>query len=94
MNCNLNDTPNAFSPNGDGVNDNLEFKVGGGEIYSILIYNRWGRLLKEIGPDVSFWDGTDLNGNLVPDGTYFYIISVEMINQTTDKVQGFVSVFK
>jgi gliding motility-associated-like protein len=94
VNCNLNDTPNAFSPNGDGVNDNLEFKVGGGEIYSILIYNRWGRLLKEIGPDVSFWDGTDLNGNLVPDGTYFYIISVEMINQTTDKVQGFVSVFK
>jgi gliding motility-associated-like protein len=94
VNCNLNDTPNAFSPNGDGVNDNLEFKVGGGKIYSILIYNRWGRLMKEIGPDVSFWDGTDMNGNSVTDGTYFYIISVEMINETTDKVQGFVAVYK
>jgi gliding motility-associated-like protein len=94
VNCNLNDTPNAFSPNGDGVNDNLEFKVGGGKIYSILIYNRWGRLMKEIGPDISFWDGTDMNGNPVTDGTFFYIISVEMINETTDKVQGFVAVYK
>jgi len=38
--CILDDTPNAFSPNGDGSNDYLEFNVEGGKIYSALIYNR------------------------------------------------------
>lgn len=94
VNCILDDTPNAFSPNGDDTNDYLEFNVEGGKIYSALIYNRWGRLIKEIGPDISKWDGTDMDGKMVTDGTYFYILSVEMINETIDKVQGFVAVYK
>lgn len=94
LNCILDDTPNAFSPNGDGTNDYLEFNVEGGKIYSALIYNRWGRLIKEIGPNISIWDGTDMDGKAVTDGTYFYILSVEMINETVDKVQGFVAVYK
>jgi len=35
-----------------------------------------------------------MDGKAVTDGTYFYILSAEMINETVDKVQGFVAVYK
>ena len=50
--------PNAFSPNGDGIND--EFFVLGPECDLILlrIYNRWGALIFE-STDINIgWDGT------------------------------------
>jgi uncharacterized repeat protein (TIGR01451 family) len=80
----------GFSPNGDGMNDNLTIKVDGGlEIEQITIVNRWGgtvfvsdnldRKLELIG-----WDGRSNRGILVnagtefvPSGTYFYHIKVK-----------------
>ncbi|MGK0127899.1 MAG: gliding motility-associated-like protein [Candidatus Azotimanducaceae bacterium] len=69
--------PEAFSPNGDGLNE--EFKIMGlTDIfteYSILIYNRYGNLVHEGNNNLPLWNGTLLNTNkLVPTGTYFYTL--------------------
>ena len=67
--------PNAFSPNGDGINDTwriqyLESYPGA----SIEVFNRYGqKVFVSTGYDVE-WDGY-FNGSLLPIGTYYYIIN-------------------
>jgi len=67
--------PNAFSPNGDGLND--EFKpierYDYLHSYYLSIYNRWGQLIFETNNISEGWDGT-YKGQLAPDGTYIYRI--------------------
>jgi gliding motility-associated-like protein len=55
---------NAFTPNGDGVND--VFLKG----VDLTIVNRWGQQLYQ---GIDGWDGT-FNGKKVAPGTYYYII--------------------
>lgn len=66
--------PNAFSPNGDNLND--EFKLVGpvDEIvqYSLKIYDRWGAQVFETRELSSGWDG-QINGNPAPSGVYVWI---------------------
>lgn len=68
--------PNAFSPNGDKINDT--FKITGGNVSCAIekmsIYNRWGKLMHEISnTDTWEWDGR-IGGDIVPPGVYFYSI--------------------
>jgi gliding motility-associated-like protein len=80
--------PEAFSPNGDGINDKFEMK--GLEKYKtveIEIFNRWGNVVyqsKNYGEGVGksgYWDGTAQFGirvgsGPVPTGTYYYIMKL------------------
>ena len=76
------EVPNAFSPNGDGVNDYYNVC----NVKSIIefhgaIYNRWGQQLYRWDIDVMGregygWDGT-YNGNPVKDGVYFVVIKAK-----------------
>ncbi len=66
--------PNAFSPNGDGLNDQYTFEIQGFRQVHIQIFDRWGRLMVE-SFDLDFsWDGT-LNGQSVQEGVY--VITIE-----------------
>lgn len=67
---------NAFSPNGDQIND--YFEIENAYLYSNIIvevYNRWGsRIFSSEGySDEKRWDGT-FNGKDVPTGTYYYVV--------------------
>jgi len=66
--------PNAFSPNGDGINDTWEIPLlKNYPNCSVEVYNRYGQLVfKSIGYNKN-WDGT-LNNQALPIGTYYYII--------------------
>ncbi len=66
--------PNAFSPNGDGVNDVFIFPCG--VKYpdaTFRVFNRWGNEVWYSATYKNDWDGTNKEGKLLPDGTYFYI---------------------
>ena len=73
---------NGFTPNGDGLNDfwiidNIE-KFPNNKVY---IFNRWGNKIfqtTEYNNTNNVWDGK-LNGQLVPSGTYFYVIESELL---------------
>lgn len=71
--------PNFFTPNGDGVNDtwNVRGVTAQYNAQSVIrIYDRKGKLLKEIAPMGTGWDGT-FNGASLPADDYWYTISFE-----------------
>jgi gliding motility-associated-like protein len=66
--------PDAFSPNGDGLNDT--WQLTGIEAYPqarLTVYNRWGQAVyQSVGYDRPF-DGTD-SGKSLPTGAYSYVL--------------------
>jgi gliding motility-associated-like protein len=69
----------GISPNGDGLNDNLdlEFLNDRSGIVKIAIYNRLGKLVYEKENYINEWGGQTDDGTELPVGTYFYIIQLE-----------------
>jgi len=67
--------PNAFSPNGDGVNDIFRAKPGYKSIveFHAYIFNRHGQKLYDWTNITEGWDGTH-HGNPVKDGVYFVYV--------------------
>ena len=70
--------PNAFSPNGDGINDIYKPKSGYKSIvkFDAYIFNRWGVKLFEWHDPSTGWDGT-YKGKPVKDGVYFCLVKAE-----------------
>ncbi len=72
--------PNAFSPNGDGLND--EFKIGNvifEKLVEFKIWNRLGHLIYDGKDPKKGWDGT-IKGQPAAMDTYFYHVQVVMPN--------------
>ena len=68
------DIPNAFSPNGDGINDRWEIKtLSGYPDCRVEVYNRWGQTVFKSNSYPSPWDG-NYNKQPLPVGIYYYII--------------------
>jgi gliding motility-associated-like protein len=71
--------PNAFSPNGDGVNDFWEIK--GMEKYKtvdVSVFDRYGKKVYETSGYANAWDGTHKgSGTPLPVGVYYYIIDAK-----------------
>lgn len=66
--------PNAFSPNGDGINDRWEIDgLRGIPGCQVEIFNRWGQPVYESIGYERPWDGT-WKGRQSPTGTYYYVI--------------------
>ncbi|RLD40481.1 MAG: hypothetical protein DRI89_11910 [Bacteroidetes bacterium] len=74
--------PNAFTPNGDGLNDTFRAvpKYDYISSYQLAIYNRWGQQIFECNDIDCGWDGT-YQGNDSPNGAYIYRIVYEEISQ-------------
>lgn len=86
--------PNAFSPNGDLINDRVTV-FGGSSLASVQqldIYNRWGELVfrrNDFPPnDMSWgWDGTR-QGKAVPMGVFTYVTQVEFVDGSIRQFSG------
>ena len=67
--------PNAFTPNGDGINDTWKIKyLNTYPGATVDVYNRYGQIVFHSDGYNQEWDGTR-NGVLVPTGTYYYFIN-------------------
>lgn len=66
--------PNAFTPNGDGVNDYFPALGEGISNFHLLIFDRWGQLLFSSEDAAHQWDGTFRN-RLVEQDVYVYKLS-------------------
>jgi gliding motility-associated-like protein len=73
----LLDFPRFFTPNGDGYNDHWNiFSLNGQAKAKIYIFDRLGKLLKEISPSGLGWDGT-FNQQAMPSSDYWFIVHYE-----------------
>lgn len=70
---------NVITPNNDGSND--YFTIKGLDEYQVIILNRWGQTLYEGNEKTRAWDGTTLSGEKVPNGTYFYVLTADNMEQ-------------
>ncbi|MBL7904062.1 MAG: gliding motility-associated C-terminal domain-containing protein, partial [Bacteroidales bacterium] len=78
---------NGVSPNKDGTNDTWIIKgIEGFPDNEVRIFNRWGDKIKDLShyDNVNVvWDGTNSNGELVTDGTYYYIVEIKGLQTFT-----------
>jgi len=70
--------PNAFSPNGDGINDIYKAKEGWKSIveFHAYIFNRWGQKLFDWTDPNEGWDGK-YKGHDVRDGVYYVLVKAK-----------------
>jgi gliding motility-associated-like protein len=76
--------PDAFTPNGDGINDNF-FLYGqsGVTVHSFKVFDRWG---EKVYDGLFPWDGT-YRGQACTPGIYVYIFSIGLFGHLQDDVR-------
>jgi len=80
--------PNAFSPNGDGINDIFKPTFYGTVTkYALTVYNRWGQMIFRSADPGKGWDGT-LSGVPQPGDTYIWNCRYQLVGNKPDKKSG------
>lgn len=88
--------PNAFTPNGDGVNDTIRPVTLCMAEIQISIYDTWGSLLYvEVGENdiIDGWDGT-INGNPAENGNYIIVVEATTYRGETIELNGPITLIK
>lgn len=76
--------PNTITPNGDGKNDvfridAIDYQPEQFKDAELVIFNRWGDVVYKSGkPYANNWSGTNQNGSDLPEGTYYYLIDLNL----------------
>lgn len=71
----LKDLPNVFTPNGDNVNDFLSIETEGLTDFSIVVLDQKSAIVYKSNEADFIWNGTGMNGDIVPAGNYIYYIT-------------------
>ena len=78
--------PNAFSPNGDGINDYFQVESQGIKEFEMYIFNQWGDVVFRTGNPKDRWLGEVNDGNhFAMNNVYNYVIKYKGVND--DAVQ-------
>lgn len=85
--------PNAFTPNGDQLNDLLLLRGSTVDEMYLAIYNRWGELIFETRNINQGWDGT-YRGEALPPDAYAYYLEVRCFNGETFFDKGHINLIR
>jgi gliding motility-associated-like protein len=86
---------NAFTPNGDGINDQW-IVTNSTACYTqlgVVVFNRYGGVVYKNDNYQNNWNGM-YNGKPVADGTYYYTITLKLINGRTATASGDVTILR
>ena len=67
----------AITPNGDGDNDNFVIRCTENVVMHLEVYNRYGQLVYRSTNYDNNWEGTDADGDRLPEGGYFYVLEYD-----------------
>jgi gliding motility-associated-like protein len=86
--------PNAFTPNGDGINDQFRPKANCPlQRYELQVFNRWGeRMFLSTNPSIH-WDGT-YKGKACSPGSYVYFIRYQFATQSAQTQKGTITLLQ
>lgn len=87
------DIPNAFTPNGDNLNDEFGILGDNYELNYFRIYNRWGELVFESTTKGQAWDGT-YKGENADQGVYTWVVSFTYEGKPQDILSGNVTLLR
>ena len=76
----LPESPDVFTPNGDGKNDYFAFSEFEMESVDVQIYNRWGQLVYAWKGSNKSWNGVGIDGKPLAEGVYFYVFVAEGVD--------------
>ena len=76
--------PNAFTPNGDGLNDVLRVYSNVIRQMRFVVFNQWGEKIFESNDQNTAWDGTH-QGKPQPSGVYMYVCDITL--NTGERIQ-------
>ena len=93
----LDELPNAITPNGDGLNDALVFDIMLTRPQDfpnpeLVIFNRWGDVVYRQQPYDNNWQGTNQNGGELPEGTYYFINRLSL--EETEILSGDITIIR
>lgn len=97
--CDLLYIPTAFSPNGDGVNDQFQLQSPIPlQIEQFQIFDRWGNQVFSRGGSIMLdntpaWDGT-FRGQPLPVGPYIYFLKLVKIDGTSEIRSGEINILR
>lgn len=85
--------PTGFTPNGDGVNDEVHLHGRGIESFTLKIFDRIGEKVFETSDIDKGWDGK-LHGLPMNDGVFVYVLDISFCNGEVKKVHGDITLVK
>ena len=78
---------NVITPNGDGLNDTWIIDcIENFPDNTVQIFNRWGEMVNNYyhyDNRTQVWDGTNYKGELLPAGTYYYVLKIKNVKTQT-----------
>lgn len=88
--------PNAFSPNGDGLNDEFpyDFPIEDRRDFSLMIFTRWGEKVFESHDPTELWDGTISKDEWKFSNTFIYIMQWKGCDGKLELEKGIVMVLR
>ena len=99
--CPVYELPNAFTPNGDGINDvfvPIHVSKTAVDKVKMHIFNRWGRTVYDTTDPYINWDGKASGTKLdCASGTYFYVCEVTIKSPegpVTQRLQGSIMIIR
>ena len=86
--------PTAFTPNADGINDNIRPVYNCMTQVEMIIYDTWGSLLyTETGENIIGWDGT-IEGSPAENGNYIMVVRAQAFNGVVVDLNGPITLLK
>ena len=86
--------PTAFTPNNDGFNDTWRFEnLSTANKIEVVVYNSFGNEVFKSLDYVNPWDGK-YNGELLPVGSYYWVVNIYQPNGEKEMMNGIVSILR
>lgn len=85
--------PNAFTPNGDYLNDQYSWYHASIKDFNIRIYDRWGELIYQASNPEAYWNAL-YKGTPVPEGVYIYMISYNGFDGRVVNLKGNITILR
>lgn len=74
VNSSIKPVSTVFSPNGDGINDIIKIEGENIKEFTAIVRDAKGNLVFEWKSLEGFWDGRDLNNQVLPKGVYYIVV--------------------